>query len=338
MSFSTQNLGCKVFFDKGANITMIEDHDGSKYHPGDKLWEWAKQKARTNVFIINAMHHLIVYHLHWANIPGMAIRMFLGPTHPFREAMTSHFFRTHITCFQAKDFLIAEYGPLHRSLPFEYEGGYRDIYNKVVGDFRFIEYTKELEDAGLNDDEFHVGATDGLVLRAAMMNYISNLVDELYPTEEALKEDAAMRDAYGYLGKKMKGVPAEYNMQNAKLVWGEILFRVTGGHTNMGNVAISTLEPFFINFRMNKSDKGQLLGNRETLAIVSVIGGLTQPDEYPTIRDDWRHVLHDPMSPSYEALQEELRPIAEDIDARNKKRQFVNVDYHPEHVMISTFS
>lgn len=333
-----ENLGCKVFFDNEAHITMIEDHDGSIYHPDDELWEWAKQKARTNVFITNAMEHLIIYHLHWANIPGMALRKWLPPTHPWRVAMTTHFFRTHITCFQAKDFLVAEYGPLHRSLPFEYEGGYKDIYNKIIGDFRFIEYTDELEKAGLKDDEYHVGSTDALGIRKVMMDYVFNLIDEIYPNEKSLEEDKAMHDTYEYMRDKMKGIPAEYNMKNVKMVWGEILFRVTAGHTNKGNVAIYALEPFMINFRMNKSDKGKLFGNKETSSVVTVIGGLTSPDEYPKITSDWRHVLHEPSSSAYETFQSEMRPISDEIDARNSVRRFVNVDNHPDFVMLSVFS
>ena len=84
----------------------------------------------------------------------------------------------------------------------------------------------------MKDVECHVGATDGVGLHKVMVNYVSNLIDEIYPTVESLEADDDMRKVYGYLSGKMKGVPPEFSMANLKLVWGEVLFRVTGLHTS----------------------------------------------------------------------------------------------------------
>jgi len=337
-----ENLGCKVFFNKKAHITKIEDHDGTVYRPGDKMWCWAKQKARSNGLIMGSMSHLCCYHLRWGNIPAMAVRKYLPPDHPWRIAMTTHFFRTHETCLLAKDFLIAERGPLHRGLPFEYEGGYIKIFTDLLENFKFQEYPDELESVGLKDDKYHLGATDGMCLREAFMKYASNLVDEIFEMKEGerdpLEEDGAMRDTFRFMVDELK-VPSHrsaYTRENVKVVWGEILFRVTGAHTCVGNAGIVALEPFMLNFRMNRDPK--ITGNRETISVVSSITGLTQPAVYPGIKDDWRHLLHDPMSKSYKTFKEDLDLVRKEIDQRNKVRRYNNVDFHPDNVMISIFS
>jgi len=272
----------------------------------------------------------------------MAVRKYLPPDHPWRIAMTTHFFRTHETCLLAKDFLIAERGPLHRGLPFEYEGGYIKIFTDLLENFKFQEYPDELESVGLKDDKYHLGATDGMCLREAFMKYASNLVDEIFEMKEGerdpLEEDGAMRDTFRFMVDELK-VPSHrsaYTRENVKVVWGEILFRVTGAHTCVGNAGIVALEPFMLNFRMNKDPK--ITGNRETISVVSSITGLTQPAVYPGIKDDWRHLLHDPMSKSYKTFKEDLDLVRKEIDQRNKVRRYNNVDFHPDNVMISIFS
>jgi len=104
-----ENLGCKVYFDHKADILRIEDHDGTSYHPGDELWEWAKLKARSASFVYISIEHLMWYHMNYANIPGMALRMFLQPDHPIRLAMTPHFYRTHRYVIQFIGFLLFVY-------------------------------------------------------------------------------------------------------------------------------------------------------------------------------------------------------------------------------------
>lgn len=104
-----ENLGCKVYFSSDANITLIEDHDGSVYRPGEDNWEWAKLKSRSAVVVEVSLWHLVIYHQKWANYPSMALRKFLQPEHPARMALTPHFLWTHRTCAMAKDFLVSQW-------------------------------------------------------------------------------------------------------------------------------------------------------------------------------------------------------------------------------------
>lgn len=107
-----ENLGCKAYFDDAPSITLIEDFDSSVYRPGDEHWEWAKLKVRSASFTLISLQHIVHYHLKLANVPSMALRKYLDPSHPIRMAFTPHFFRTAQTCLQAKDMLVAKRGAL----------------------------------------------------------------------------------------------------------------------------------------------------------------------------------------------------------------------------------
>ena len=66
-----------------------------------------------------------------------------------------------------------------------------------------------------------------------LCQYVSELVDETYPSQEALESDHDFRKAHEYLVKVMKiSDEADYTLENVKKVWGEIIFRVTGYHNS----------------------------------------------------------------------------------------------------------
>lgn len=232
-------FGTKTFYDSEGWVTKIEDADGTVYFPGDEHWGWAKLKARSDAFMVGSLEHVTSYHYLWGCVPGTALRMYLPPSHPIRMALTVHFYRTHATCMSAKSSLLDEVGILGRILPFTYEKGLKASYEKLVDDFVYESYPEELERKGMGDCEFHAGSTDGVALHKVLADYISNLFDEVYRTEERLQSDDGMREVYNYIKDRFNqgipdqtntGVPEEFTLANVKSLWGEILFRVTGAH------------------------------------------------------------------------------------------------------------
>lgn len=348
---SFDSLACKTFFDSDGDITMIEDSDGTMYHPGHEYWEWAKLKSRSAAFTLAGLEHITNYHYKWAAIPGLALRMFLPPSHPIRMAFSAHMFRTHYTTVKAVSSLLSEVGVLGRALPFAYEGGLEKAYIDLLDNFTFATYPDELAQQGVADCPFHVGASDGIALHKVLMDYVSNLFDEVYgKEEERLQADLAMKELYGFLDQKMPNIPHAFSMENLKLVWGEVLFRVTGVHTSIGNAAACALDPLMVNFRLQIDEKGQAVGSGECSAAVYGITALTIPDEYPKLSQDWSHVLSDPTSKAYAKLRSDLVDLGSLIDTRNERavaegnrgsskgRRFVNRDFHPEHTAVSSFS
>ena len=365
-----ENLGCKVHFDTNGSVTEIENYeDGTVYRPGTKTWEWAKLKARTNIFITASLWHLMAYHFIWGCAPGQALRMYLPPTHPIRMAFSVHFYRTHWTCSQAKEQLLDEFGVLGRALPFAYEGGYDKILRQNLEEYKFQTYPDQLESQGVKDCTFHVGSIDGIALHTIMVDYVREIFDEVYEREDRFLQDGNMRQLYHHLREKMEGLPEEYSMDNVKLLWGEILFRVTGAHnsskcqllclhlllslmrykleishfssldTSVGNAAAYALAPFMINLRMLAKDKGIVQSSKESDITVAGITRATIPDDFPRLYQGWSHVLSDPKSNAYATLTSELEKLGESIEERNKgeERRFANRDFHPDFCGVSIF-
>jgi len=307
-------------------------------------------KARSDTFMVGSLEHVTSYHYLWGCVPGTALRMYLPPSHPIRMALSVHFYRTHSTCMSAKFSLLDEVGILGRILPFTYEKGLKAIYEKMIDDFVYKSYPEELEDKGMGNCEFHAGSTDGVALHKVLTDYISNLFDEVYGTEERLHSDDGMREVYNYIKDRFnqgipdqtnKGVPEEFTLANVKSLWGEILFRVTGAHNVIGNAAAYAKNPLLVNFRLTGEQKGEVVGSYEVVSGIAAITGLTLPNEYQRLRDDWKQVLDNPESDAYATLHKDLEKLGKEIDERNKIRvengRFVNRDFHPDVCPTSIF-
>lgn len=227
-----EKYGCKTFFDENGQIVKIQEKDNTTYFPGDEDWEWAKIKARTSAFVKAAYIHLTQCHYIWANIPGKAMRMFLPPSHPIRRTLTIHFYKTHYTCYQAKFILFDEKGLVLRGSSLKWKGGLQQVYKDHLNAFQLTRFTDEISAQGVEDCKLHVGANDGVELHKILVDYVSELIDEVYPDRNALDADAYMKKTYDYLAENMNGVPKAYTLENLKMVWGEVLFRVTGYHTS----------------------------------------------------------------------------------------------------------
>ena len=223
--------GCKTYFDENGDIVKIEDLQGEIYTPSSPYWEWAKLKSRTAAFTKAAFIHLGSVHYCWGNLANNSLRMFLAPNHPLRRAFTPHFYKTHHTCKRAENSLFAETGVLFRGLALKYEGGLKQVFIDYIGGFKFGRYPDELEERGLTNCKFHVGANDGMDLHRILSQYVSDLIDETYASQEVLESDFDLRKVHEYLVKEMKiSKEAEYTLDNVKTIWAEIIFRVTGYH------------------------------------------------------------------------------------------------------------
>ena len=227
-----ENYGCKTFFNENGDVVKVEQQDGTSYFPGDQYWEWAKLKSRTSAFVMAAYLHLAELHYCWGNIAGASLRMYLPPDHPIRMAFTVHFYKTHHTCSRAEQSLFNERGLLSRGLSTKYEGGLERVLHDMIGGFQFKRYPDEMKEKDLVGCKFHVGANDGLDLHKIFSDYVCEVFDEVYPDEAALDADVDMKRVYNHLVENIQGFPEAYTLENVKMVWGEIIFRVTGFHSS----------------------------------------------------------------------------------------------------------
>mmetsp|Transcript_56641 Transcript_56641/g.137598 ORF Transcript_56641/g.137598 Transcript_56641/m.137598 type:complete len:740 (+) Transcript_56641:310-2529(+) len=331
-------LGCLTYFDNVGNITKIVDGcSGKEYFPDDGIeWEWAKLKSRTSAFSIMSLIHVTDAHVTYGNVPGTAMRMYLNCEHPIRRAFSVHFYKTAYTVTQAHHALFAERGVLHRSLPMEYEGGLKDAFIDLFKNFKFERFPDFIKDRGLDDCEFHVAATDGIELHNIISKYVGDFLDYVYPAEDALQEDTAMKNTYMYMVQRIRGLPPEYNLENMKTVFSEILFRVTGWHSSIGNVSMYALNPSLINIRLKALENETFVSPKEAAIGVAMIVAVTTVD-CPRLSQDWRQVFRNPSNIPYNKLRLAMAKFESSVNRRNKKR-FENVDFHPKNAALSITS
>jgi hypothetical protein len=156
-------------------------------------------------------------------------------------------------------------------------------------------------------------------------------------------------------------------LENVKMVWGEIIFRVTGYHSSgklnripvvpgtavetntlifltmlflltraVGAVAQFALDPSLCNIRLQPKEIEDLVASQEGAIGVALISAITQVP-CPTISECWKQVLENPESEAYANLRSSLKAHETSIDERNKVRD-TNTDFHPRHCAISISS
>ena len=342
--------GCKVYFDKDGKVTKIQDAEENTYfpngahidkygatiteEPGKDYWEWAKQLARSTGFAATAILHLSHPHLTWGNYPGAALRMFLPPDHPIRKVFFIHFWKTSNTVLRARGFLFDKLGLLLRSTSWDFKTGLEPFFKDLLTtDFKFETFPEFVERNGMSDCEFYVSGKDGVELHEAITKYASGYIDTVYTSEEQLQADAAMKKCHEYLVKKLQIPNSEYTLDNVKLIWGEIIFRVTGYHSSVGQVTGIQDDPTFANLRIQKKEIESLVATRESALAIALIGGVTTVT-CPTLSQDWSHLFDDEIPECYHVLRKDLFDLEMRINERNKDRP-TNIDYHPRYCPIS---
>jgi hypothetical protein len=328
--------GCKTFFDQNGDITEIVERDGTTYRPDDEFWEWAKYKSRTAAFVKTAMMHVSEAHYIWGNVPVAALRMFLPPDHPIRRSFSVHFYKTAHICARAEYSLFNERGVLGRSMTLTYKGGLESFFMDLLSGFRFTTFTDDLKKRGVDKCEFLVAATDGADLHSIMVDYVSAVIDSVYPDQAALDDDVHMKEMWYYLAYKLKGMPVAYTLENVKLVWGEIIFRVTGFHSSIGQVAAYALDPSMVNLRLQPKGIEDLVAPEESAIGVALITAITTV-ECPRLNQDWKQVFDDPDNGAYSKLRTDLDKLGLTIHERNKDRE-PNLDFHPVQAALSISS
>lgn len=177
-----------------------------------------------------ALVHAAQAHYIWGNHPGTAMRMYLPPDHPVRRAFSVHFYKTAYTCNRAKYSLFDAKGILARGLSWEFKGGLEQIIIDLLESFRFRTWPDDMKAQGVDKCKFHVGANDGVELHTILSDYVSDLLDDVYGSQEQLDNDRPMQELWDFIKLQMKGVPDALTLDNLKMFWAEVIFRVSGWH------------------------------------------------------------------------------------------------------------
>lgn len=213
----------------------------------------------------------------------------------------------------------------------EYENGLEQTFIDIINRFKFNVFSKSIKRRGLEDCNFHVGANDGMDLHEIIVNYVNETFHEVYADEKAVQNDYEMRAAYNYLVQKMK-VPRKYNLKNLVKVWGEVVFRVTGYHSAIGQVSAFALDPYLVNIRLRPKEIEAMVTPQEGAIAVALITAITTV-KCPKIGDkDWKI-----KTKAHEKLRVKLSQLQDKIDQRNRVRD-TNIDFHPKFCALSISS
>ena len=136
--------------------------------------------------------------------------------------------------------------------------------------------------------------------------------------------------------QRIRGLPPEYNLENMKIAFSEILFRVTGWHASIGNVSMYALNPSLINIRLQPLENKRFVSPKEAAIGVAMIVAVTTVD-CPRLSKDWRQVFRNPSNIPYNKFRFALAEFERSVNQRNKKR-FINVDFHPKNAALSITS
>ena len=142
-------------------------------------------------------------------------------------------------------------------------------------------------------------------------------------------------------------------------VWGEIIFRVSGLHSSIGNVQGWALDPSFMDMRLKrppaedsegewKNYRWDLASPKESVFGIALISAFATA-EAPTLAQSWEHLFEceafNKQTPEpYHHFREDLANLEEEITERNKRRAcdddklngvFPCVDFLPSHCELS---
>jgi len=183
------------------------------------MWEWIKQKLRSAAFNDVASLHLISAHYTWGNYAGIALRMYLEKDHPFRIALTPHFYRTTFTLESAASLLFNPDGMLARFLNYEYHGGIEENFKMQLDKAaNFSTWTDDLAKRNLLDDPLIAIANDGVELYQILTQYISDLIDYIYPDDKSVNKDEGMKEVFKYISEHIAGGPEQFSKESLKKV------------------------------------------------------------------------------------------------------------------------
>jgi hypothetical protein len=100
----------------------------------------------------------------------------------------------------------------------------------LLEDFCFSTWPDDIKAQGVDKYKFQVGANDSVELHTILSDYVSDMLDDVYGSQEQLDDDQPIREFWDFIKGEMKGVPDALTLDNLKIFWAEVIFRVSGWH------------------------------------------------------------------------------------------------------------
>jgi hypothetical protein len=171
---------------------------------------------------------------------------------------------------------------------------------------------------------------------------VKDYITLYYPDHAAVVADTELNAMYASMSKEMPGLPALSNVSVLVDVLAEIIWRVTGFHQHVGNVNMSGTSAVMVADHLRK---GELCNSVQSATILTLITATTAgmlfdmgPDQYPSLLDDWSHLLLPEARPAFKRFQADLRALDAVLTTRNYSREYTLNDFSPRYTKCSVSS
>lgn len=341
--------GAIAYFNSAMKLTHINcSHCGGANKslivaPGDELWQHAKWVFRVSMLVTCTIKdHLVGVHLMYSNYMSVALREELPLAHPMRPLIFIHTYGTTTVNRAAVFSLCVEHGLLHRASSLTWPGTEAafklsfEIKNRRFADMRDI--TKEAGTLGLNEQVYPYG-TDLRAYYDVVETYVAGYVDAYYSSDADIRADMFLQRFWQNLRRQSKdrliSTRLDGKEQLVKALTNGIV-AITSFHNHMGNVAEYLVNPTYSGGKITlRSTMSDMQASFQGLNIA-----LTTAVPMPKLMGDFTHLLHrdDKLPRTQEVFgrfQEDLKRLADRIDARNAVSDRVCNSFNPRFLLCS---
>ncbi|CAF1104185.1 unnamed protein product [Didymodactylos carnosus] len=346
-----ERYGAAAYFDSNYKIIGIYWSHGSRLvKPNDRFWEHAKYVWRSTFFAyVTIRDHLIVTHMIECNAFVSASRQHLPFDHPLRIFIKPFTYHTVTINYQAALSLVNNRGLVHRIWAFDYDEFLKVCdYISMNYKFRLLpDFIDKSMDADNNNktkdewDKIYPIHRDLNEFWNIIHKYVENFFEINYnlsinDDNDNLPDDLYITKFIQEICKQI-GIAGITSLKYFIDVLSQLIASSTGIHEHVGQVSGYMIDPRFIGAKLQEGKEMQNIQTYTQILSLTVITGLRMPG----ILEDWSHLIdHDEHYhknlKNYQDFKYQLQKLSEDIDSRNKIRNYPFESFNPKYIECST--
>ena len=333
-------LGCRgAVRNESAGLVpaWVELEDGQKVRPGDADWERAKlifACAMQTWTVIVA--HLVHVHYLTTGAFAAAAQLALPWSHPMRRLLEPHIAGTLLVNWRANHNLLGATGAVQSAYTYPIDELQKLISRGVEAfDPTLYDLPASLEKRGLNDlvkAGRYASAEDGLLIWETFQRYVRRYVGVYFTSDAQVLADAGLQ-AFATELKRLTVHPPKIDSIDALCsVMTRHLHIATVIHKQVGGMAWDFMTmPWFMPHRLREASTiDDMLPYREESEANLIAKWSTTPMSWPLCRDWTSWAMDEAGAAAMRALQEDLKHVGAQIDARNAQRAVPHPYLHPD--------
>jgi hypothetical protein len=328
---------CAYFAADRTLLRVYTSHDDATHRPGDASWEDAKWRWRCALFAaVTVADHLGATHFLASNLMVTVTREQLPENHPLRRFLKPYGYGAVDINLDAGLMLSPEGGLAHRLFSFTYPGLSRCLLRGIeTMSFQTFPQAMAAKRVKALGDAFPY-ATDGLSLYDILQTYTKDYLSIFFPGESVVEDSAVRAWWQGIVSlAPTLGLGPLNRAQQAIDLLTQVMFTVTGFHSQVGRVSPYLLDPAFLTCKIRAGS--QISDIQATVQVLNLcaLTGLEQP---PLI-GDYTHLFlerdKESVVAAFHRYQQALVKLSHDIDERNKLREQPFQTFNPTLLNVS---